>query len=190
MPNTPPDITYQVYFLSAKSDLSSSAFTQQAPGFLSGLFCGFLFFWCHYSFFLFFPVTFTFFRHDVSPDNRMVIINLLTNASYALDERYPGENPEKKKLEIKARCITIEGRDILRTTITDWGSGIEQDVIDHIFDTLFTTKPPGKGTGLGLSISKGIVRDHRGTLSLKSKPGGPTVATMDLPVGGSCNDEA
>jgi len=117
---------------------------------------------------------------------QQVIINLLTNASYALDQLYPGQNPEKKKLEIKSRCVTIEGRDILRTTITDWGSGIEQDVIDHIFDTLFTTKPPGQGTGLGLSISKGIVRDHRGTLSLKSKPGGPTVATMDLRVNGSC----
>jgi hypothetical protein len=65
-------------FLSATANLSSSVLTQQAPGFLSGLFCSFLFFWCHYSFFLFFPVTFTFFRHDVSPDNRLVIINLLT----------------------------------------------------------------------------------------------------------------
>ncbi len=114
---------------------------------------------------------------------QQVIINLLTNAAYALNQRYPGQNPEKKKVEIKSRCITVDGREILRTTITDWGTGIEQDVIDHIFDTLFTTKPPGKGTGLGLSISKGIIRDHRGTLSLKSQPGGPTVATIDLPVG-------
>ncbi|NOQ45228.1 MAG: DUF3365 domain-containing protein [Desulfobulbaceae bacterium] len=121
---------------------------------------------------------------------QQVIINLLTNASYALNQRYPGQNPEKKKLEIKSSCVTTEGKDILRTTITDWGSGIEQDVIDHIFDTLFTTKPPGKGTGLGLSISKGIVRDHRGVLSLKSKSGGPTIATLDLPVGGSCKEEA
>ncbi len=117
---------------------------------------------------------------------QQVIINLLTNASYALNQRYPGQNPKRKKLEIKSSCITSEGRDVLRTTITDWGSGIEQGVIDHIFDTLFTTKPPGKGTGLGLSISKGIVRDHRGVLSLRSKPDGPTVAVMDLPIGGSC----
>lgn len=113
---------------------------------------------------------------------QQVIINLLTNASYALNQRYPGQNPEKKKIEIKSRCSTMDGRAILRTTVTDWGTGIEQDIIDHIFDTLFTTKPPGKGTGLGLSISKGIVRDHRGVLSLKSEPGGPTVATVDLPV--------
>jgi len=121
---------------------------------------------------------------------QQVIINLLTNAAYALDQRYPGQSTQDKKLEIKSACITLEGRKTLRTTITDWGSGIEQDVIDHIFDTLFTTKPPGKGTGLGLSISKGIVRDHRGSLSLKSKPGGPTVATLDLPVGGAENEEA
>ncbi len=121
---------------------------------------------------------------------QQVIINLLTNAAYALDQRYPGQSPEEKKLEIKSTCVTADGRKMLRTTITDWGSGIEQDVIDHIFDTLFTTKPPGKGTGLGLSISKGIVRDHRGSLSLKSKVGGPTVATLDLPVGGADNEEA
>jgi len=113
---------------------------------------------------------------------QQVIINLLTNAAYALNQRYPGQNPKKKKLEIKSSRATIEGRDVLRTTITDWGSGIEQDVIDHIFDTLFTTKPAGKGTGLGLSISKDIVRDHRGMLSLRSRPGGPTVAVMDLPI--------
>lgn len=120
---------------------------------------------------------------------QQVIINLLTNASYALNQRYPGQNPKKKKLEISSSRVTIEEREILRTTITDWGSGIEQDVIDHIFDTLFTTKPPGKGTGLGLSISKGIIRDHRGMLSLRSKPEGPTIATIDLPIGDSCKKE-
>ncbi len=116
---------------------------------------------------------------------QQVFINLLTNASYALNQRFPGQNPEKKKLEIKSRRMVADDRDIMRTTITDWGSGIDQDVIDHIFDTLFTTKPPGKGTGLGLSISKGIIRDHRGLLTLKSEPDGPTIATVDLPVGKS-----
>ena len=66
--------------------------------------------------------------------------------------------------------------------VTDWGIGIPQDIIDRIFDSLFTTKPPGKGTGLGLSISKGLVRDHQDFLSVESVPGGPTVATVDLPV--------
>jgi PAS domain S-box-containing protein len=112
---------------------------------------------------------------------QQVFVNLLTNACYALNQKYPGQDPEKR-LEIASSVVNLEGREFIRTTVTDWGAGIAQDVIDHIFDTLFTTKPPGKGTGLGLSISKGLVRDHHGHLSLTSTPGNPTVATLDLPV--------
>jgi PAS domain S-box-containing protein len=113
---------------------------------------------------------------------QQVIVNLLTNASYALNQRYPDSDPGKL-LEIHCQRQTAAGKEYLRTTVTDFGSGIPQDIIDRIFDSLFTTKPPGKGTGLGLSISKGLVRDHQGFLSLESSPGGPTVATLDLPVG-------
>ncbi len=112
---------------------------------------------------------------------QQVFVNLLTNASYALNQKYPGQSPEKR-IEITSIVVKQEGRDFIRTTVSDWGSGISQDVVDHIFDTLFTTKPPGEGTGLGLSISKGLIRDHNGYLSLSSKPGEPTVATVDLPV--------
>jgi signal transduction histidine kinase len=112
---------------------------------------------------------------------QQVMINLLTNASYALNQRYPEANADKK-LEIRCRLKAAMGKEFISTTITDWGVGIPQDIIDHIFDSLFTTKPPGKGTGLGLSISKGLVRDHHGFLSVESTPGGPTVATVDLPI--------
>lgn len=112
---------------------------------------------------------------------QQVFVNLLTNANYALNEKYPGQNPEKR-IEIASAVVRQDGRDFIRTTVSDWGSGISQDVIDHIFDTLFTTKPPGEGTGLGLNISKGLIRDHNGYLSLASTPGEPTVATVDLPV--------
>ena len=120
---------------------------------------------------------------------QQVFVNLLTNACYALNQKYPGQDPEKR-LEITSSVIELEGRKFIRTTVTDWGAGIAQDVIDHIFDTLFTTKPPGKGTGLGLSISKGLARDHHGHLSLTSTPGSPTVATLDLPVSKKAWEEA
>jgi PAS domain S-box-containing protein len=112
---------------------------------------------------------------------QQVFVNLFTNACYALNQKYPGRDSDKR-LEIASSVVNLEGRDFVRTTVTDWGTGIAQDVINHIFDTLFTTKPPGKGTGLGLSISKGLVRDHHGHLTLTSTPGNPTVATLDLPV--------
>ena len=110
-----------------------------------------------------------------------VFLNLLTNARYALNQRYKGQDPGKR-IVICSRLISPGGRPFIRTTVTDWGIGIPQDIIDRIFDTLFTTKPPGEGTGVGLSISKGLVRDHEGHLTLESEPGDHTVATVDLPV--------
>ncbi|MFZ5759693.1 MAG: c-type heme family protein [Thermodesulfobacteriota bacterium] len=112
---------------------------------------------------------------------QQVFVNLLTNAVYALNQKHQGKDPEKR-LEIESGVIELEGRQFIRTEVRDWGAGIPAEVISHIFDTLFTTKPPGQGTGLGLNISKGLVRDHNGFLSLKSTPDGPTVATVDLPV--------
>jgi len=112
---------------------------------------------------------------------QQVIINLLTNASYALNQRYP-EPSRNKRLEIRCRPKTAMGKEFVSTTITDWGVGIPEEVMPRIYDSLYTTKPPGKGTGLGLSISKGLIRDHHGFLSVESCQGGPTVATVDLPV--------
>ena len=119
---------------------------------------------------------------------QQVIVNLLTNASYALNQQFPEMNPDKR-LEIRCRKISTKGKGYIRTTVTDWGIGIPQDIIDHIFDSLFTTKPPGKGTGLGLGISKGLVRDHHGFLSIESILGGPTVAIVDLPSGTAVDEQ-
>ena len=113
-----------------------------------------------------------------------VFLNLLTNARYALNQRYPGRDPNKR-IEIRSWLVDVDGRQFIRTTFTDHGVGIPQDVIDRIFDSLFTTKPPGEGTGLGLSISKGLVRDHAGQLTLESVAGDHTVAIVDLPVASS-----
>ncbi|MDH3359518.1 MAG: DUF3365 domain-containing protein [Desulfobulbaceae bacterium] len=110
-----------------------------------------------------------------------VFLNLITNARYALNQRYEGHHDDKR-IDIHSETAIVDGRTFIRTTFTDYGVGIPQDVIDQIFDSLFTTKPPGEGTGLGLSISKGLVRDHAGQLTLASVPGEYTVATVDLPV--------
>ena len=110
-----------------------------------------------------------------------VFLNLLTNARYALNERFPSSDPNKR-IEIHCSAFSVSDRPFIRITFTDFGIGIPQDSIDKIFDSLFTTKPHGEGAGLGLSISKGLVRDHQGHLSLESVPNDHTVATVDLPV--------
>ena len=66
-------------------------------------------------------------------------------------------------------------------SVADDGPGIPEDVREKIFEPFFTTKAPGEGTGLGLSIVFGIVRDHKGTISVKSKEGKGSIFTIRLP---------
>ncbi|MCE5264517.1 MAG: hypothetical protein LLG97_13410 [Deltaproteobacteria bacterium] len=112
---------------------------------------------------------------------QQVLMNLLTNARDALNERYPGYSPEKR-LRVTAEIIRKQGRTFIRTTVEDNGIGIRAEIRDRIFDPFFTTKPKETGTGLGLSISYGIVRDHGGELTAESEPGRYTRFHVDLPV--------
>ena len=96
--------------------------------------------------------------------------NLIDNAADALEGQ--GE-------------ITIRTRtdgDQVVVEIEDNGPGIPAEVQPRIFDSFFTTKPPGKGTGLGLDISyKIVVEKHRGDIQLDSKPG-KTQFQVSLPL--------
>ena len=65
---------------------------------------------------------------------------------------------------------------------TDTGEGIPEENLTRIFDPFFTTKDVGKGTGLGLATSYGIVEEHGGKISVKSKVGEGTTFTIELPV--------
>ncbi len=112
---------------------------------------------------------------------QQVFINLLNNARYALNQKYPEQSPDKY---IKIRCsvVFLRGREYLRTKVTDFGTGIAPEDLGQIFDPLFTTKPLGKGIGLGLTISQEIVRDHHGYLKVESVSGEQTTVTVDLPL--------
>jgi len=112
---------------------------------------------------------------------QQVVINLLTNANHALNERYP-EYDEDKIIRIAARSYEKGGVDWIRITVEDHGVGMTDDVAQRIFDPFFTTKPRDKGTGLGLSVSFGIVREHHGELTVESIVGKHTRFHMDLRV--------
>ncbi|MGI4801851.1 MAG: DAHL domain-containing protein, partial [Janthinobacterium lividum] len=68
----------------------------------------------------------------------------------------------------------------VRLAVQDQGSGIEAEVLRQMFNPFFTTRPAG--TGLGLATAREIVRDHRGTLDVQSKPGHGTTVTVWLPL--------
>ena len=69
-------------------------------------------------------------------------------------------------------------------TISDTGCGIPKDIINRIFDPFFTTKEKGKGTGLGLASVYGIVKDHKGYVSVQSEAGKGTSFDVYFPVSG------
>ncbi len=112
---------------------------------------------------------------------QQVLMNLLTNARDALNERFPGYHANKT-IQVRAMLLDQDGRHWLRLTVADQGNGIPGEIRERIFDPFFTTKPRDKGTGLGLAISHGIVQDHHGVLHFETEAGTGTQFHLDLPV--------
>ncbi len=98
--------------------------------------------------------------------------NLLRNAIDAM--------PDGGTLDIRASRNGPSG-ERLRLEIADTGTGIPGEHLPRIFDPFFTTKEVGKGTGLGLSIVHGIVKEHRGNITVKSQLGAGTRFEITLP---------
>jgi signal transduction histidine kinase/predicted ATPase/tRNA A-37 threonylcarbamoyl transferase component Bud32 len=112
---------------------------------------------------------------------QQVVMNLVTNARDALNERY-GAYDDRKRVDIR---IGLAPRiDWVRVTVRDSGSGIPADVLPRIFDPFFTTKGRDQGTGLGLAVSHGIVQEHGGEFTVETEPGVGTCFSLDLPAFG------
>jgi PAS domain S-box-containing protein len=115
---------------------------------------------------------------------QQVLMNLMTNARDALNERYPEYSPDKI-LNVFAQGIEKGGQPWIRVTVEDHGTGIPPEARERMFDPFFTTKPRDKGTGLGLAISHGIVKEHHGELAVESEPGHFTRIHLLLPADGA-----
>ena len=109
-----------------------------------------------------------------------IFLNILNNARYALNQKYPNAHP-KKNLIIHGAEETVDDILYLEITFIDYGTGIPSAIVDKIYNPFFSTKPPGIGTGLGLTISHGIITDHNGKLVLESKNGEYTKVSVLLP---------
>jgi PAS domain S-box-containing protein len=110
-----------------------------------------------------------------------VFINLLSNARYALNKKYP-DSHEDKALLIRTDQVEENGQKYVRIEFLDRGIGIPEEDVDKILNPFFTTKEQGHGTGLGLSISYNIIQEHKGSIRFESKEGEYTKVTVDLPV--------
>ncbi len=111
---------------------------------------------------------------------QQVFLNVLSNARFALNKKYPGKDTNKK-IEITGEEININEGNFVRISFKDYGTGISDDLIAKIFDPFFSSKEPGEGTGLGLSISHGIVKNFNGHMHVKSSPGIYTIMNIDIP---------
>jgi signal transduction histidine kinase len=117
--------------------------------------------------------------HVIPQDIGRVLLNLINNAFYAVNEKQkrniPGYDPA-----IKIATKNVNNKIEIR--VEDNGIGIPQKVQDKIFQPFFTTKPTGSGTGLGLSISYDIVRTHGGAITASSKEGEGSEFIVRLPI--------
>jgi signal transduction histidine kinase/ActR/RegA family two-component response regulator len=96
-------------------------------------------------------------------------INLFNNARDAM--------PKGGVLVVSARKV----KNSIMVFVSDTGQGIDKDAIDKIFDPFFTLKEVGSGTGLGLSTTLGIIGQHKGSITVSSKPGKGAVFKIVLP---------
>ncbi|HSK14520.1 MAG TPA: ATP-binding protein [Phnomibacter sp.] len=116
----------------------------------------------------------------VQQDIGRVILNLFTNAFYAVHEKQKkGSSDHKPTVWISTKVL---GKRAM-ISVRDNGDGIPDSVKDKIFQPFFTTKPTGEGTGLGLSLSYDIIKAHGGELTVASKVGEGATFTISLPLG-------
>jgi two-component system NtrC family sensor kinase len=101
-----------------------------------------------------------------------VFINLIVNAAEAMEGN--GKLTITSSTDTKKGCIEVD--------VADTGSGIKAENFDKIFDPFFTTKETGHGVGLGLAISYGIIKEHKGSISVESKVGQGTTFVVRLPI--------
>jgi two-component system NtrC family sensor kinase len=114
----------------------------------------------------------------ISQDVGRVLLNLINNAFYAVNER---KKSSHNGYEPTVVVSTSKANGKIEIKVEDNGNGIPQRIVDKIFQPFFTTKPTGQGTGLGLSLSYDIVKAHGGEIKVDSDPGQGCTFIIHLP---------
>ena len=115
-----------------------------------------------------------------------VILNLITNAFYAVNEKKKAMMANATSGQISyeptVSISTKKSNQHLEIKVSDNGNGIPARLLDKIFQPFFTTKPAGQGTGLGLSLSYDIMKAHGGELKVRTTENEGTEFVILLPV--------
>lgn len=126
-------------------------------------------------------------KQMVVEDFNRVLINILTNAFYAMNEKLKkvksgSISNVSASYEPELIVKTAVVNSMIRITVRDNGTGIPDEIKDKVFLPFFTTKPTGEGTGLGLSLSHDIItKGNDGEITVKSEPGNWTEFMVILP---------
>ena len=123
----------------------------------------------------------------VTQDMGRVLLNLCTNALYAVRERQQAALLASRSpgVEYEPTVVVSTQRlsgQAIEIRVRDNGTGMSEEVRNQVFQPFFTTKPAGEGTGLGLSLSYDIVtKGHGGRLTVESRAGEYTEFLIQLP---------
>jgi signal transduction histidine kinase len=120
----------------------------------------------------------------VTQDLGRVILNIITNAFYAVNEKSKKESLKSNQPDYAPTVSlrTKKSGNIVEITISDNGAGIPDQIKDKIFQPFFTTKPTGQGTGLGLSLSYDVIKAHNGDIKVETEIDRGTVFTITLTI--------
>jgi ligand-binding sensor domain-containing protein/signal transduction histidine kinase len=115
----------------------------------------------------------------ISQDIGRVLLNLINNAFYAVNERRTAKithalSPQTPQYKPTVTVSTKNRGDRIEISVKDNGHGIPDEIRDKILQPFFTTKKGTEGTGLGLSITNDIVKAHGGSLTIESDSSGST----------------
>jgi len=116
-----------------------------------------------------------------------VLMNLCTNAKHSIGAEIGTLIVSLSEVQVTdssciVDCPQIAYANYLDLAISDTGCGMDELTRSKIFDPFFTTKEKGKGTGLGLAVVHGIVKQHKGEITVSSRPGQGTTFHIYLPV--------
>jgi signal transduction histidine kinase len=110
--------------------------------------------------------------HGSATQLQQVLLNLITNSYHAMKKSGGVLELNVESVYIyddECSELNLQKGKYVKIQVKDTGMGMNEETLHQIFDPFFTTKEIGEGTGLGLSVVQGIVKNHKGCITVKSK---------------------